>query len=76
MEKANWLKSLLAVKGNLANEMIIQISKHLGTTTLSEFSEQCPAKVQTQEKETKGEVGNKLSMTRYSAERNPEGDSD
>lgn len=52
--------------------------KHLGTTTtLFKFSEQCPAKVETQEGErTKGEVGSKLSMTRYLAERNPESDSD
>jgi len=58
--------------------MIIQISKHLGTTTtLSEFSERCPAKVETQEGErTKGEVRSKLLMTRYPAERNPESDSD
>lgn len=65
------LKSTFAVKGNLANEMLIQISKHLGATiTLSEFSEQCPAKVETLEGETtKGEAGSKLSMARYIAER-------
>ena len=57
--------------------MIIQISKHLGTTTPSEFSKQYPVKVETQEGETtEEEVGSKLSMTRYPAKRNPESDSD
>ena len=62
MTKKAKIEEYFGSQRKLADEMIIQISKHLGTTTPS--GEQSPAKVERQEGEsTKGEVGYRWPAT-------------